>query len=118
MKETIETIEIDGDSWEISAGGDLSGDYWIGVGISPRLRGCIVTARTREALVGGIPATRDKHEMATHAMRVDAAIVAAFKEVLDQEAQSRYIGADRREQIEKTRALCAELWPWLFKDEE
>jgi hypothetical protein len=106
-----EIVQIDGEPWEIKQALD---DFWIGSGVLRPLRGCLVSARTREALIEGIPKVRDQHEIASMAMRMEGAIITAFKAVLDEETRSRHTASDRRAQIEQTRALCTELWPWLF----
>jgi len=108
---TDETVDIDGETWEIKQSLD---DFWIGNGTLPPNRGCIVSARSREALIAEIPKVRDRHEMAIWGLGMEGAILTAFKSVLEHDLRGRYLEADRREKLEKTQALCAEIWPWVF----
>lgn len=112
-----EQIEIDGEGWEIREEETI----WIGHGTEPRNRGCIVSAYSRQALIDGIPHSREKHRMASIALGMERAILTAFKDVITSNRLDGYKKAEdyaeRQEKLRQIEALCAELWPWVFTGE-
>lgn len=118
MKENAEQIEIEGEQWEIRE----SDTIWVGHGLEPYNRGCIVTAHNRDVLLKGIPGAREKHRMGAIAIGMENAIVTAFKDVITSNIVNGYKGsehyADRQEKFAQLKVLCADLWPWIFDTKE
>ncbi len=116
MSETEEKIEIDGEQWEIS----LEETIWIGHGLEPQNRGCIVSAHNRDALINGIPDAREKHRMASVALGMENVIVRAFAELIASNQVNAYRKsedyAERQEKLLQIKGICSELWPWIFEE--
>lgn len=110
-----ETVEVDGEPWVIFQPLD---NFWMGYGGLPQNRGCIVSARSREELIDGIPKARTQHELGGMAIHMEGAIITAFKSVLDHGLKFRLTPPERKAQLEQMKALCAEMWPWLFDVED
>lgn len=111
-----EQIEIDGEGWEIREEDTI----WVGHGTQPNNRGCIVTAHNRDALLKGIPESREKHRMASIGIRMEAAIVQAFKHVIISNQEDGFKKADdyaeRQQKFAQLKTICSELWPWVFDE--
>lgn len=122
MTENKEQIEIDGEGWELESHPDVGRDFWIGHGTEPHNRGCIVSAYSKDALLKAIPQAREKQRMAAIAIGMENAIVRAFKDVITSNMVNGFKQADdfaeRQEKFARLKAICAELWPWIFEEGE